>query len=378
MKPFKSFIILAAILAIVSCKSEKEETMYLDPALYQETIDGKETDLYKLVNSNGMEVYVTNFGAVIPAILHPNKDGVKEDIVLGYNDVLSFAKPSDPNFGAVVGRYGNRIDGGVFELEGKTYELPINETAKQNQLHGGRKGFGEVVWDVDDVSGNSIVLSLESADGDMGYPGNLSLNVSYTLTDEDALEIVYKATTDAPTVLNITQHTYFNLNGEGNGNILDHELMLNADHYTPVNERLIPTGEIASVENTPMDFTSPTKIGARIEEDFEQLVFGGGYDHNWVLNQAEEGMTLAATLYSEASGRFLEVLTTEPGVQFYCGNFLDGSLIGKSGAAYEHRTGLCLETQHFPDSPNQPNFPSTELKPGEEYNTKTIFKFSFK
>ena len=378
MKPTRTVFILAAIAALSACKSKPEQRTFLEPASFQESIDGKETSLYKLCNANQMEVYVTNFGAVIPAILHPNKEGVKEDIVLGFDNVLSYSLPGDPNFGAVVGRYGNRIDGGTFELEGNIYKLPINETGNQNQLHGGKKGFGELVWDVGEVTENSISLNLESADGDMGYPGKLNLNVIYTITDDDALEVVYTATTDAPTVLNITQHTYFNLHGEGKGNILDHELMINADYYTPVNARLIPTGAIAPVEGTPMDFTTATKIGDRIDEDFEQLNFGGGYDHNWVLNKDEEGLTLAATVYTEENGRLLEIFTTEPGVQFYCGNFLDGSLKGKSGAFYEHRSGMCLETQHFPDSPNHPNFPSTVLNPGEKYYHKTVFKFSFR
>ncbi len=371
-------MIVTALLAVFACKTKEEHTSFLDAASFQETIDGKETNLYKLCNANHMEVYVTNFGAVIAAILHPDKNGIKEDIALGFDNVISYSLPSDPNIGAVVGRYGNRIDGGSFELDGITYELQLNETGNQNQLHGGVKGFGELVWDVDEVSENSITLSLESADGDMGYPGTLSLELTYTLTDDDAIEIDYTATTDAPTVLNITQHTYFNLNGEGKGDILDHELMINADHYTPVNERMIPTGEVAPVEGTPMDFTSATKIGERINDDFEQLNFGGGYDHNWVLNRADEDLTLAATVYTAENGRFMEVFTTEPGVQVYCGNFLDGSVTGKSGASYEQRNGLCLETQHYPDSPNQPDFPSTVLRPGETYQTKTVFRFSFK
>ena len=376
MKANRWLPLLALVITFTGCTNPQPDSMFLDPSAFQKTMDGKETDLYKLVNANGMEVYVTNFGAVIPAMLHPDKDGNLEDIALGFSDVESFAKPSDPNFGAVVGRFANRIDQGRFELDGVSYELPVNEMALQNQLHGGKKGFGEVVWDVGEVTDQSIVLSLSSPDGDMGYPGNLELEVTYTLTDEDALEVVYRAATDAPTVINISQHTYFNLLGEGKGTILDHELMLNADSYTPVNERLIPTGEIAAVEGTPMDFRTPTKIGERVNDDFEQLVFGKGYDHNWVLNMDEDELSLAATLYCEENGRYLEVFTTEPGVQFYCGNFLDGSLTGKSGATYEHRTGLCLETQHFPDTPNQPEFPSAVLRPGEEYYHKTVFRFS--
>ena len=352
--------------------------MFLDPAGFQKTIDGKETDLYKLSNASGMEVYVTNFGAVIVAILAPDRDGKMDDIALGYNDVLNYGMAGDPNFGAVVGRFGNRIDGGKFTLDGKTYELPINETNNNNQLHGGKKGFGELVWDVDGVSENTIQLSLHSPDGDMGYPGALDVKVEYVLTDENELEVGYRAVTDAPTVLNLTQHTYFNLLGEGKGNILDHELMMKADHFIPIDERSIPTGEIAPVKGTPMDFTSPAKIGSRLNEDFEQLVVGNGYDHCWVINKEKDGLELCATVYCEETGRFMDVFTTEPGVQLYIGNFLNGSQVGKSGAAYERRTGLCLETQHYPDSPNQPDFPSTVLRPGEEYYAKTVFKFSVK
>jgi aldose 1-epimerase len=356
----------------------ENESMFLDPAGFRKTIEGKKTDLYKLSNAHGMEVYVTNFGAVIVAILAPDRNGNVDDVALGYDDVLKYGMEGDPNFGAVVGRYGNRIDGGKFTLDGRTYDLPINETQNNNQLHGGRKGFGERVWDVDAVTGNSILLSLLSADGDMGYPGRLEVKVEYLLTDENELEVSYRAVTDAPTVINLTQHTYFNLHGEGKGNILDHELMMKADHFIPVNERLIPTGEIAPVRGTPMDFTTPTKIGKRINENYGQLLMGGGYDHCWVINRTGEVLELCATVYCEESGRSMEVLTTEPGVQLYTGNFLDGSQVGKSGVAYEKRTGLCLETQHFPDSPNQPNFPSTALRPGEEYFTQTVFRFSVK
>lgn len=391
MKAPTFWLILWLTLSLAACKPSKtkqdlvdkltelESTeMFLDPAAFQKTIDGKETDLYKLSNANGMEVYVTNFGAVIVAILTPDREGNMADITLGYNDVESYGTEGDPNFGAVVGRYGNRIDGGKFTLDGNTYELPINETNNNNQLHGGKKGFGELVWDVDNVTGNSIQLSLHSPDGDMGYPGALDVSVEYALTGEDELEVEYRASSDAPTVINLTQHAYFNLLGEGKGDILDHELMMKADHYLPINERSIPTGEIAPVKGTPMDFTSPMKIGSRVNEDYEQLVMGNGYDHCWVINKEKDGLELCATVYCEETGRFMEVFTTEPGVQLYIGNFLNGSQVGKSGAAYQHRSGLCLETQHYPDSPNQPGFPSTVLRPGEEYNTRTVFRFSVK
>ena len=391
MKALNLVFLVILLCSFSACKQSKTKQglvdkatelessdMFLDPAGFQKTIDGKETDLYKLSNANGMEVYVTNFGAVIVAILAPDREGNMDDIVLGYNDVERYGMAGDPNFGAVVGRYGNRIDGGKFSLDGKTYELPINETSNNNQLHGGKKGFGELVWDVDAVSGNSIMLSLKSPDGDMGYPGNLDILVEYVLTDENELEVVYKAATDAPTVINLTQHTYFNLLGEGKGSILDHELMMKADHFIPINERSIPTGKIAPVKGTPMDFTTPAKIGSRVNNDYEQLVVGNGYDHCWVINKEKDGLELCSTVYCKETGRFMEVLTTEPGVQLYIGNFLDGSQVGKSGVTYEKRTGLCLETQHYPDSPNQPNFPSTVLRPGEEYFTLTVFKFSVK
>jgi aldose 1-epimerase len=389
MKAIRYAILMTMILGTASCKNKKpgqdagspgeksaENEWFLDPAGFQENMDGRATNLYRLVNPAGMEVYVTNFGAVIPAILVPDRNGNMGDIVLGFNQVEKYAEPGDPYFGAVVGRYGNRIDGGKFELNGTVYELPVNEVGNNNQLHGGEKGFSEKVWETGQVTDNSIELKLVSPDGEMGYPGNLELTVTYTLREDNSLNIDYRATTDAPTVLNVTQHSYFNLLGEGNGDILNHELMINADHYTPVTERLIPTGEIAAVAGTPMDFTKPVKIGERINEDFEQLNYGRGYDHNWVLNRDEERLILAARVSCPETGRVLEVLTTEPGVQFYCGNFLDGSLQGKSGAAYEHRYGFCFETQHFPDSPNQPGFPSTVLNPGEEYHSTTVFRFS--
>ena len=391
MKALNLVFFVILLCSFAACKQSKTKqglvdkatelessAMFLDPAGFQKTIQGKETDLYKLSNASGMEVYVTNYGAVIVAILAPDRDGNMDDIALGYNDVLNYGMAGDPNFGAVVGRYGNRIDGGKFTLDGKTYELPINEANNNNQLHGGKKGFGELVWDVEAVSENTIQLSLHSPDGDMGYPGTLDVKVEYVLTDENELEVGYRATTDVPTVVNLTQHTYFNLLGEGKGDILDHELIMKADHFIPINERSIPTGEIAPVKGTPMDFTTPMKIGSRVNDDFEQLAVGNGYDHCWVINRKGDGLELCATVYCEETGRVMEVLTTEPGVQLYIGNFLNGSQVGKSGAAYERRTGLCLETQHYPDSPNQPNFPSTVLRPGDEYFTLTVFKFSVK
>ena len=336
--------------------------------------------LYTLENESGMTVRVTNYGAIITSIIVPDRNGKRADIALGYNRVEDYINAVDkPYFGAVVGRYGNRIANGEFTLDGETYSLLKNNGP--NHLHGGAIGFDKVVWTVDNyVEGKSIKLSYFAKDKEEGYPGNLSLTVTYKLTEENSLVVDYFATTDKATPVNVTQHTYFNLKGEGEGTILDHELMLNAKKFTPVDETLIPTGEMPSVKGTPFDFTEAKPIGRDIEQDDEQLKFGLGYDHNWVLDKAgKDGeLTLAAKVYEPTSGRLMEILTTEPGIQFYCGNFLDGRLKGKAARAYVHRGGFCLETQHYPDSPNQPNFPSTILKPGEEHTSQTIFKFSVK
>jgi aldose 1-epimerase len=341
--------------------------------------DFDEIQLFTLKNSKGMEVKVTNFGAIITSIKVPDRNGQFADVTLGYDDVAEYINAVDkPYFGAVVGRYGNRIAKGKFTIDGKEYSLPINNDP--NSLHGGIIGFDKVVWDAETVGDNGVKLTYLAKDMEQGYPGNLTATVTYTLTDDNEIVVDYHATTDKATPVNLTQHAYFNLKGEGEGAILDHELVINADRYTPVDETLIPTGELAPVAGTPFDFRQAKTIGRDIEQAHEQLKFGGGYDHNWVLNR-EKGdgeLELAATLYEPKSGRMLEVLTTEPGVQFYCGNFLTGVLKGKSGKPYVHRGGLCLETQHYPDSPNQPNFPDTILKPGETYESKTVFKFSVK
>lgn len=336
--------------------------------------------LYTLENESGMTVQVTNYGAIISSIIVPDRNGKRADIALGYNRVEDYINAVDkPYFGAVVGRYGNRIANGEFTLNGEAYSLLKNNGP--NHLHGGAIGFDKVVWTVDSYEERkSIKLSYLAKDKEEGYPGNLSLTVTYTLTDDNSLVVDYYATTDKATPVNVTQHTYFNLRGEGEGTILDHELMLNAKKFTPVDETLIPTGEMPSVKGTPFDFTTAKPIGHDIKTDHEQLKFGLGYDHNWVLDKAgKDGeLTLAAKVYEPTSGRVMEIHTTEPGIQFYCGNFLDGRLKGKAGKAYVHRGGFCLETQHFPDSPNQPNFPSTILKPSETYQSQTIFKFSVK
>lgn len=341
--------------------------------------DFDDIQLFTLTNSKGMEVKVTNFGAIITSIKAPDRDGKMADITLGYDDVADYINAVDkPYFGAVVGRYGNRIAKGKFSIDGTEYTLPINNDP--NSLHGGFIGFDKVVWDAEVVGNNGVRLTYLAKDGEQGYPGNLKSAVTYTLTDDNEIVVDYKATTDKATPVNLTQHAYFNLKGEGEGTILDHELTINADGYTPVDSTLIPTGEIAPVEGTPFDFRQAKSIGRDIEQTDEQLKFGGGYDHNWVLNRTKgDGeLELAATLYEPTTGRVLEITTTEPGVQFYCGNFLTGVLKGKSGKPYLHRGGLCLETQHYPDSPNQSEFPNTILKPGENYTSKTVFKFSTK
>ncbi len=336
--------------------------------------------LYTLKNESGMTVCVTNYGAIVTSIIVPDRNGKRADVALGYDRVEDYINAVDkPYFGAVVGRYGNRIAKGEFTLDGETYSLLKNNG--ENHLHGGAIGFDKVVWTVDEyVEGQSLTLSYLAKDKEEGYPGNLQLKITYTLTDDNSLVVDYHATTDKATPVNVTQHTYFNLKGEGQGTILDHKLMLNAKKFTPVDESLIPTGEMPTVAGTPFDFTTPKAIGRDIGQQNEQLVFGLGYDHNWILDtDGKEGeLSLAAQVHEPSSGRVMEIYTTEPGIQFYCGNFLDGRLKGKSGKPYVHRGGFCLETQHFPDSPNQPNFPSTILKPGETYDSKTVFKFSTK
>ncbi|MFO7936742.1 MAG: aldose epimerase family protein [Kiritimatiellia bacterium] len=332
---------------------------------------------YTLVNSRDMEVRLTNYGARITAVKVPDRNGKTADVVLGHNSVEGYINAKErPYFGAVVGRYGNRIAEGKFTLNGKTYELATNNG--KNHLHGGNIGYDKRVWNAETFGDNSVAFTLDSHDGEEGYPGNLKVKVTYTLTDENELKISYLATTDKATPVNLTNHAYFNLAGEGSGSILNHELMLNADAFTPVNKGLIPTGEFRPVKGTPFDFTTAKAIGRDIRQKNIQLEYGNGYDHNFVLNKSEEGMTPVASVYEPESGRVMEVFTEEPGVQFYCGNFLSGSVTGKSGRPYSCCSGFCLETQHYPDSPNREIFPSTILKPGEQYKTTTVYKFSAK
>jgi aldose 1-epimerase len=346
---------------------------------FGKTEDGQQVDLYTLSNKNGVEVAITNYGGTVVLWKVPDRNGHIADVVLGYDNVKDYEN-GKAYFGATVGRYANRIAHGKFTLNGSTYTLAKNDG--ENHLHGGIKGFSKRVWTAKDVSGSNgqaLELTYLSKDGEEGYPGNLSVTVVFTLTEKNELKIEYSATTDKDTVLNLTNHSYFNLAGQGSGDILSHQLTLNADRFTPVDATLIPTGELRKVKGTPFDFTQTTAIGARINQDDEQLKRGKGYDHNWVLNKTKLGvLTLAAELYEPKSGRLLEVRTTEPGVQFYTGNFLDGSAHGKEGKVYNYRTGMCLETQHFPDSPNHPDFPSTVLKPGQRFHSTTIYKFSTK
>ena len=344
---------------------------------FSTTPDGQTANLYTLTNANGVEAQITNFGGVIVSLKVPDRNDSLADVVLGFDSLEPYFEDS-PYFGALVGRYGNRIAKGKFTLDGQEYTLAQNNMG--NHLHGGLRGFDKVLWQAEPQSGDSsnvgLKLRYQSPDGEEGYPGTLDVTVIYTLTNDNELRIDYQATTDAPTVVNLTNHSYFNLTGKGGSSILNHEVMINADRFVPVDSTLIPTGELAKVEGTPLDFRQPTAIGTRIDAEHPQLEYGIGYDHCWVLNKEGDALTLAATVHEPTSGRFMEVRTTEPAVQFYSGNFLDGTLTGKGGAVYEQRTGFCLETEHFPDSPNQPDFPSTELRPGETYQTTTVYTFS--
>jgi aldose 1-epimerase len=377
-KCFIGIVCLLLILSVSAGNAIQKEKPLMKKEPFGTTDDSVPVSIYTMKNSNGMEARITNYGGILVSLLVPDKTGRLEDVVLGYDSLSSYVK-NNPYFGALIGRYGNRIAKGKFTLDGKEYSLAINNGA--NTLHGGVKGFDKVVWDAKEQkgkTGQSLVLTYFSKDGEEGYPGNLRVKVVYTLTEKNELKIEYTATTDKATVVNLTHHSYFNLAGAVTGDILSHELMINADKFTPIDEGLIPTGELKSVTGTPFDFTKSAEIGSRINTDDQQLKFGKGYDHNFVLNGKAKGLSLAARVEEKTTGRVMEVLTTEPGVQFYSGNFLDGTNIGKGGAAYKFRYGFCLETQHFPDSPNEPKFPSTVLKPGRKYSTTTVYRFSVK
>jgi aldose 1-epimerase len=334
-------------------------------------VNGKPIEVFTLTNAAGVEVKAMTYGGIITSWRVPDRGGQVADIVLGYDDPAKYLQNNSPYFGAIVGRYGNRIAKAQFALDGRTYALAANDGA--NHLHGGRQGFDKVLWQGEALRGAGVAFSRTSVDGEEGYPGNLKVRVTYTLSDKNELVAAYEASTDKATPINLTQHTYFNLAGQGTGDILGHELRINADRYTPVDATLIPTGELAPVDKTPFDFRKPVAIGARIGSEHPQMQFGRGYDHNWVLARSGEGLSLAAEVYEPKSGRTLQVRTTEPGLQFYAGNFLDGTITGKDGRVYRHRYGFCLETQHFPDTPNKPTFPSTTLRPGQTYRSQTVF-----
>jgi aldose 1-epimerase len=342
--------------------------------------DGRETHLYTLRHANGFHVEISDYGGTVVRLLAPDRQGKLADVVLGFGSVEPYPKQS-PYFGSLIGRVGNRIAQGRFTLDGRTYQLATNNTpgGLACTLHGGLVGFDKVVWEAESTTRErqpALRLHYTSRDGEEGFPGTLKVEVVYSLTADNGLRIDYTATTDKATPVNLTNHSYFNLAGEGNGTILDHVLTVNARRYTPVDKGLIPTGEIASVTGTPFDFTKPHAIGESVNADHEQLRFGGGYDHNFVLDAQEGALALAATVYEPKSGRQLQVLTTEPGLQFYCGNFLDGKLTGKSGKPYVYRGGFCLEAQHYPDSINRPSFPTIVLRPGQTYRSATVYRFS--
>ncbi len=337
--------------------------------------DGAEVALYTLVNAQGMRVTITTYGGAVVSLTAPDRAGTYADVVLGF-DALEGYLGLNPFFGCLVGRFGNRIAHGKFTLDGVEYTLALNDGA--NHLHGGVKGFDKRLWAArafEAADGPALELTYTSADGEEGYPGALSVKVVYTLTDDNALRIEYTATTDKPTIVNLTNHSYFNLSAGAANTILDHALMLNADRFTPVDGTLIPTGELRPVAGTLLDFRAPTPIGTRINADDAQLKFAGGYDHNWIVNGAPGALRLAARVAEPTSGRVMEVYTTEPAIQFYAGNFLPPTLPGKGGAVYHWRSGFCLETQHYPDSPNKPEFPTTTLRPGETYRTTTEYRF---
>lgn len=388
MKPFSCALLLGMLSVFASCGSTEQHTSndnlenmkihsgIPDRNSFIDTIDGKRTDLYVLENSKSMKVAITNYGGRIVGLLVPGKNNEPVDVVVGFSSLNDYIVSTERYFGALIGRYGNRIAGGKFTLDGQEYSIFTNNGA--NALHGGKKGYQDVVWNAELQGDSSLVLNYQSIDGEEGFPGNLDIKVTYHLTDDNELRISYNATTDKKTVVNLTNHAFFNLNGEGSGTINNHVLQINADKYTPVDSTLIPTGKLEPVANTPFDFRTPIAIGERVETDNEQLEFGKGYDHNFVLNGPANAMKHAATITGNLSGITMEVYTTEPGLQFYGGNFMAGKNKFKSGEKDHFREAFCLETQHFPDSPNQNSFPSTVLEPGQQYKSESIYKFGLK
>jgi aldose 1-epimerase len=385
-KNLSAMLLPACILSLAACNQSANKTttastmtdstthVTLPPtAGFEKIIDGKQTHLYTLKNKNGVQAAITNYGGHLVGLAVPDKTGKLTDVVIGFDDIDTYKKSLSAFYGATIGRYGNRIAKGHFVLDGKGYDLFINN--KPNTLHGGKKGFNDVIWDANQINDHTITLTYLSKDMEEGFPGNLHCKVTYELTDDNALKISYEATTDKTTVVNLTNHAYYNLNGIGSGTILNHVVEFKAANYTPVDSTLIPTGKIEPVAGTPFDFSKPTTIGSRINEKDEQLKNGHGYDHNFVLDKHDLNTSIA-TVTGDKSGIKMEIFTEEPGLQFYSGNFMGGTNTMLGGKKDEYRTGFAMETQHFPDSPNQPQFPSTILKPGEVYNTVTIYKFS--
>lgn len=375
----KLLILFFVLIGLFACNNELKKPILLEAKNFKMLMDSKNVDLFTLQSGNGLYMQVTNFGGRVVSLWYPDKNGNYSDLVLGHKTIHEYVNynKGERFVGCVVGRYANRIANGQFNVDGVTYNVPKNNNGQS--LHGGLRGLDMVVWNVDQVTDNEIKLSYTSPDGEEGYPGILKINMVYTLTKSNEFKITYNAITDKPTVVNLSHHGFFNLKGEGKGSINDHMLVINADNITPVNEVLIPTGKLMSVEGTPFDFTCATTIGERIDAEDEQLKFGKGYDHNWVLNRkTTDKVEFAASVYEPSSGRYMEVWTDQPGIQFYGGNFFEGKGEGKYGSTFNYREALALETQKFPDSPNQPVFPSTRLTPDEEYKHTCIYKFSIR
>ena len=370
-------IALVGLSITAVCASTAKQSITKEP--FGKTDEGIAVDLYTLTNAQGAQAKIITYGGIVVSLKVPDRNGKLDDVVLGYDNLAGYLKNNGPYLGALIGRYANRIAKGRFSLNGNEYHLAQNNG--ENHLHGGVRGFDKVVWTGRPLTvrnGAALELTYLSKDGEEGYPGNLSVKVVYTLTDTNELRIDYSATTDKPTIVNLTHHSYFNLAGQGNGEILKHQLFINADQFTPTDAGSIPTGELRKVRGTPFDFTRATGIGARIDQDDEQLKFGSGYDHNFVLTKNGKSLTLAARAFEPTTGRVMEVFTTEPGLQLYTGNFLDGTITGKDGKVYNQHYGFCLEAQHFPDSPNKPAFPSVVLTPGRKYAQTTIYRFAAK
>ena len=372
----KRLLLLPPLLFGVIAAASASQQPSITSKPFGMTTDGKEVMLYTLKNTKGATATISNYGGTVVSLTMPDRNGQFGDVVLGFKKLADYEKKS-PYFGCLVGRYGNRIAKGTFTLDGKAYHLAINNPP--NSLHGGLRGFDKVIWGatpMETKEGPALKLTYTSRDGEEGYPGTLSVTATYTLTDKNELRVVFTATTDQKTVVNLTHHSYFNLAGEGNGDILGHVVTLKANRFTPVDKNLIPNGKLEPVKGTPFDFRKPTAIGLRISQPDQQLQFGGGYDHNWIADKLPGHLGVVAKVEEPTSGRVMEVLSTEPGVQFYTGNFLDGTLVGKSGKPYAFRNGFCLEPQHYPDSPNHPEFPSVVLKPGQTYKNTIIYRFS--